>query len=64
MMNTFKDKSYWYNCYRYAVYPLLLEKVRSNDAENIKWDNALLDAFDTIAEKLFAPDEADELASK
>lgn len=57
---TLKDTGYWYGVYQGTVRPLLLEMVESNDHEDVKWDNSLLDAFDYIVNKLFGPEEKAE----
>ena len=56
-MKIFKDKDYWYGVYKSTVYPILLEKVESNDEKDVKWDNTVLDAIDMIIVKFFGPDD-------
>lgn len=56
-MKTLKSKEYWYNTYKNTIYPLLKEKVESNDDKDIKWDNAVLDAIDFVVEKILGPDK-------
>lgn len=51
--DVFKSRSYWHGFYKQTVRPVLLEYVEST--EEIKWDDALLQAFDFIAERLLGP---------
>lgn len=52
----FRNSEYWYGVYKSSVRPVLLEYVESTEEE--KWDDALLQAFDFIAERLLAPEGA------
>lgn len=54
-MKIFKSKDYWYGVYKNTILPVLRERVESNDDQDIKWDNAVLDAVDFLVQRFFGP---------
>ena len=56
-MKLLKDKKYLWGVYKSTVYPVLLEYVQ--DTKEVKWDDALLEAINFVAERLLKPEDAE-----